>query len=79
MAQTLVSRMRDMSLRVAQILWNTERPAAPGFGSQLGLSAGMLALVLGAAPYTPPLVAFQQHIRAEQQATRLKRGRGPRT
>ena len=59
MAQTLVSRMRDMSLRVAQIL-DTERPSRTGLWKPaLGLSAGMLALVLGAAPYTPPLVAFQ--------------------
>jgi beta-lactamase regulating signal transducer with metallopeptidase domain len=77
MGQTLVSRMRDMSLRIAQIL-DTERPSRTGLWKPaLGLSAGMLALVLGAAPYTPPLVAFQtqpkqiqtQHIRAEQQAT----------
>jgi hypothetical protein len=66
-----------MSLRVAQIL-DTKRPSRTGLWKPvLGLSAGMLALVLGAAPYAPRLVAFQtrpkqrqtQHIQATQQAT----------
>jgi beta-lactamase regulating signal transducer with metallopeptidase domain len=77
LAQALVSRMRDMSLRVAQIL-DTRRPSRTALWKPvLGLSAGMLALVLGAAPYAPRLVAFQtqpkqgqtQHIQSTQQAT----------
>ena len=77
LAQALVSRMRDMSLRVAQIL-DTRRPSRTGLWKPvLGLSAGMLALVLGAAPYAPRLVAFQtqpkqgqtRHIQSTQQAT----------
>ena len=76
LAQALVSRMRDMSLRVAQIL-DTKRPSRTGLWKPaLGLSTIMLALVLGVAPYAPRLVAFQtqpkqrqtQHIQATQQA-----------
>jgi hypothetical protein len=77
LVQTLGSRMRDMSLRVAQIL-DTRRPSHTGLGKPvLGLSAGLLALVFGAAHYAPRLVEFQtqpqhwraQHIHAIQQAT----------
>jgi hypothetical protein len=59
LAQALVSRMHQMSLRVAQIL-DTKRPGRTGIWKPvLGLSAGMLALVFGAAPYMPRFVAFQ--------------------
>jgi beta-lactamase regulating signal transducer with metallopeptidase domain len=77
LVQTLGSRMRDMSLRVAQIL-DTKRPSRTGLGKPvLGLSAGLLVLVFGAAHYAPRWVAFQtqpqqrqtQHIHAIQQAT----------
>ena len=77
LAQALVSRMRHMSLRVAQIL-DAKRPFRTGLWKPvLGLSAGLLALVFGAAPYVPRFVAFQtqpsrsqtQHIQATQQAT----------
>ena len=77
LAQALVSRMRDMSLRVAQIL-DSKQPSRTGLWKPvLGLSAAMLALVLGATPYAPRLVAFEtqpkqgqtQHIQATQQAT----------
>jgi beta-lactamase regulating signal transducer with metallopeptidase domain len=77
LAQALVSRMRDMSLRVAQIL-DTKQPSRTGLWRPvLGLSAAILALVLGATPYAPRLVAFEtqpkpwqaQHIQATQQAS----------
>jgi beta-lactamase regulating signal transducer with metallopeptidase domain len=77
LAQALVSRMRHMSLRVAQIL-DAKRPNHTGLWKPiLGLSAGMLALVFGAAPYAPQFVAFQtqssrsqtRQIQATQQAT----------
>jgi beta-lactamase regulating signal transducer with metallopeptidase domain len=77
LAQALVSRMRDMSLRVAQIL-DSKQPSRTGLWKPvLGLSAAMLALVLGATPYAPRLVVFEtqpqqgqtQHIQATQQAT----------
>src|SRR4029077_14276577 len=77
LVQTLGSRMRDMSLRVAQIL-DTKRPSHTGLGQPvLGLSAGLLVLVFGAAHYAPRLVAFEtqpqyrraQHIPAIQPAT----------
>jgi beta-lactamase regulating signal transducer with metallopeptidase domain len=59
LAQALVSRMHQMSLRVAQIL-DPKRPGHTGrWRPVLGLSAGMLALVLGAAPYVPQVVAFR--------------------
>ena len=77
LVQTLGSRMRDMSLRVAQIL-DTNRPSRTGLGKPvLGLSAGLLVLVFGTAHHAPRLVAFQtqpqhrqtQYIHAMQQAT----------
>ena len=76
LVQTLGSRMREMSLRVAQIL-DTKRPNHTRLGKPvLGLSAGLLVLVFGAAHYAPRLVEFQtqpqrraQHIHAIQQAT----------
>jgi beta-lactamase regulating signal transducer with metallopeptidase domain len=59
LAQALVSRMHQMSLRVAQIL-DAKRPRETGLWKPVfGLSAGLLALVLGAAPYMPRLVAFE--------------------
>lgn len=59
LAQTLVNKMRQMSLRLAQIL-DAERPSRTGFWNPaLGVSAGLLVLALCAAPYVPELVAFQ--------------------
>jgi beta-lactamase regulating signal transducer with metallopeptidase domain len=59
LAQALVSRMHQMSLRVAQIL-DDKRPQRTGIWKPaIGLSAGLLALVIGAAPYMPRLVAFE--------------------
>ncbi len=80
LAQALVSRMRDMSLRVAEIL-DAKRPRRTALWKPiLGLSAGMLALVFGAAPYAPQFVAFQTQpsqsqtwqIHATQQATKAE-------
>ena len=59
LAQALVSRMHQMSLRVAQIL-DAKRPHHAGLWKPvLGLSAGMVAVALGAAPYIPRVVAFR--------------------
>jgi beta-lactamase regulating signal transducer with metallopeptidase domain len=59
LAQALVSRMHQMSLRVAQIL-DAKRPSRTRLWKPvLALTAGMLAIVLGAAPYMPKVVAFR--------------------
>jgi len=59
LAQALVSRMHQMSLRVAQIL-DAKRPNRIGLSKPvMVLSATMVAVVLGAAPYVPRFVAFQ--------------------
>lgn len=59
LAQALVNRMHQMSLRLAQIL-DPKRPRRTGLWKPvLAFTAGMLALVLGAAPSMPKLVAFQ--------------------
>ncbi len=59
LAQTLVSKMRQMSLRLAQIL-DAERPSrTDSWKPALGVSAGLLVLAFGAAPYVPRLVAFR--------------------
>jgi len=66
LAQALVSRMRHMSLRVTQIL-DAKRPSRTGLWKPvLGASAGLLALVVGAAPYAPRLVAFQNQAQQGQ-------------
>jgi hypothetical protein len=78
LAQSLVSRVCQMSLRVAHIL-DARRPNRKGLGMPfLGVSAGLLALVLGAVPYTPRVIAFQpqsslpqaQQIQLAQQAAK---------
>lgn len=59
LVQALVSRMRQMSLRVTQIL-DAKRPRRTGLWLPvLGVNAGLLVLVIGTAPYVPHLVAFQ--------------------
>lgn len=59
LAQALVSRMHQMSLRVAQIL-DAKRPQRTGIWKPaISLSAGLLAMVIGVAPYMPRLVAFE--------------------
>jgi beta-lactamase regulating signal transducer with metallopeptidase domain len=75
LVQALVSRMHQLSLRLAQIL-DAKRPSRTGLWNPvLGLSTGMLAVVLYAAPYMPPVVAFEtqpspsptQHMREAQR------------
>lgn len=59
LAQALVSRMCHMSLRVKQIL-DTKRSSGTEHWKPLAaVSACMFALVLGAAPFTPRIVAFR--------------------
>src|SRR5580658_7737291 len=59
LAQALVSRVCQMSLRITQIL-DAKRPSGAGLWKPaLWVSASLLALVFGAAPYAPQLVAFQ--------------------
>jgi hypothetical protein len=59
LAQSLLSRVCQMSLRVAYIL-DAKRPTRSGLWKPvLGVSAALLALVFGAAPYAPPVVGFQ--------------------
>jgi beta-lactamase regulating signal transducer with metallopeptidase domain len=61
LAQNLVSRMCHMSLRVTQIL-DEQRPKGTRLWKPvLGLSAGMFAMIFGAASYAPRLVAFENH------------------
>ncbi len=59
LAQALVSRMHQISLRVAQIL-DAKRPNRTGLSRPvMGMTAAIVAVVLGAAPYLPRVVAFQ--------------------
>jgi beta-lactamase regulating signal transducer with metallopeptidase domain len=78
LAQALLSRMRHMSLRVTQIL-DAKRPSRTGLWKPvLGASAGLLTLVLGAAPYAPRLVAFQnQATQNQSQIVEVKRQAAP--
>jgi bla regulator protein blaR1 len=66
LAQSLVSRMCQMSLRVANIL-DAKRPERKGLWAPvLGVSTCVLALVFAAAAYAPRVVAFQSHSDASQ-------------
>ena len=66
LVQALVSRMRHMSLRLAQIL-DAKRPSRTTLWKPaLGVSAGLLALVFGTAPYMPRFVAFQNQPKQRQ-------------
>lgn len=84
LAQALVSRVCEMSLRVAHIL-DARAPNRNGFWTPvLGVSAGLLMVVLGAAPYTPRLVAFQsqsslrhEQVQPTQQMAENEASRGP--
>jgi beta-lactamase regulating signal transducer with metallopeptidase domain len=85
LAQSLVSRVCQMSLRVAHIL-DARRPSRNGLWRPVaGVSAGLLALVLGAAPYTPRIVAFQsqsslrqtREIPAQQVAKQVAKNDAP--
>jgi beta-lactamase regulating signal transducer with metallopeptidase domain len=59
LAQSLLSRVCQMSLRVAHIL-DAKRSDRKGYWTPvLSVSAGLVALVLGVAPYVPRIVAFQ--------------------
>jgi beta-lactamase regulating signal transducer with metallopeptidase domain len=59
LAQALVSRMRQMSLRVAQIL-DEQRSRRTGLWAPVvALNMGLVALVMGAAPYMPQWVVFR--------------------
>jgi beta-lactamase regulating signal transducer with metallopeptidase domain len=66
LAQMLVSRVHQMSLRIAQIL-DAKRPRSKGLWKPLvGLSAGVLTVAIGAAPYMPRFIAFQSPTQAAQ-------------
>ncbi len=59
LVQALVSRMHQMSARVAQILDDRRAGGTRLWKAGLSLSAGLMAVLLGAAPYAPRLVTFQ--------------------
>lgn len=59
LAQALVGRIHQMSPRVARILDAKEPRSTRLCRSGLGLSFGLVALVFGAASYTPPIVSFR--------------------
>jgi beta-lactamase regulating signal transducer with metallopeptidase domain len=59
LAQALLSRMHQLTLRLTQIL-DPQRPRRSALRPLiLGLSAGMFALTLGAAPYMPQIVTVR--------------------
>jgi hypothetical protein len=67
-----------MSLRVANIL-DAKRPTRSGLWKPvLGVSAALLALLFGAAPYAPQVVAFQPQSSSHQtgQAPQTQRAAG---
>lgn len=76
LAQALVSRMRHMSLRVTQILSAKRTDGKVSRKPVVAAGVAMIALVAGAAPYAPPLVAFQdQPHRVQTQQLQTQRVR----
>jgi beta-lactamase regulating signal transducer with metallopeptidase domain len=68
LAQALVSRMHEMSVRLAQIL-DAKRTRRIGLWKPvLGLSAGVLLFAFGTAPYLPHVVAFETRPNERQLA-----------
>jgi beta-lactamase regulating signal transducer with metallopeptidase domain len=68
LAQALVSRMHEMSVRLTQIL-DPKRPRRIGLWKPvLGWSAGLLVFVFGVAPYMPRMVAFESPSRNQLTA-----------
>lgn len=59
LVQALVSRMRQMSVRVTQILDGKRSRHSGPWAPVLAVNAALVALVFGAAPYVPQLVAFR--------------------
>jgi beta-lactamase regulating signal transducer with metallopeptidase domain len=59
LAQALVSRMHEMSVRLAQILDANRTRRIGLWKPMIGLSAGLLVFAFAAAPYMPRLVAFE--------------------
>ena len=59
MVQALVSRMRQMTQRVTQILDGRRSRRTALWAPVLAVNAALIALVFGAAPYVPQLVAFR--------------------
>jgi beta-lactamase regulating signal transducer with metallopeptidase domain len=79
LVQALVSRTRQMTLRVAQIL-DSKQPHRTGLWKPvLGVGAGLLAVVFGVAPSMPRVVTFQnvlsQGQSTQMQATKKKEAR----
>ncbi len=71
LVQALVSRTRQMSLRIAQIL-DAKRPHRTGLWKPvLGVGASLLAVVFGVAPYVPRFVAFHDEP-SQSQSTRMQ-------
>lgn len=71
LVQALVSQARQMSLRVAQIL-DAKQPHRTGLWKPvLGVSAGLLALVIVVTPCAPRFVAFENEP-GQSQSTRIQ-------
>ncbi len=68
MAQSLISRVCQMSLRVSHIL-DAKRTSRNGLWKPaLGVSSALLMLVFGAARYAPQIVTFQPRPRLQETA-----------
>ena len=68
MVQALVSRMRQMTMRVTQILDGKRSRRSGLWAPVLAVNTMLVALVLGAAPYVPQLVAFRNQPGRSQSA-----------
>jgi len=71
LAQALVSRMHQMSIRVTQILDGTRSRRTGMLAPVLGVNAALLALVVAATPYVPQLVAFRS-LPGQNQPARME-------
>ena len=75
LAQALVSRMRQMTMRVTQILEGKRSRRTGLWAPVLGVNTILVALVVGAAPYVPQLVGFRIQPGRNQSTQRLATSR----
>lgn len=61
LAQSALGRMKEVSLRVAQILEPKRRTGSRSWRSALAMIATMAAIVVAATPYAPEVISFQEN------------------
>jgi beta-lactamase regulating signal transducer with metallopeptidase domain len=69
LAQSAIGRVRQTSLRIAQILEPGRTGVKSGWRLALTLTSGLLAVVLFGMPYAPELISFERNDQALQTSS----------